>query len=383
MIEPLKLISIVGARPNFMKMAPLIRALHPLGASVCHLLVHTGQHYDHAMAGTFFEELAIPKPDIDLGVGSGSHAEQVGRTMIALEPVFHREKPDGVIVVGDVNATCAAAVTAKKEGLRLIHIEAGLRSFDNSMPEEINRIVTDRLADLLLTPDRLADEHLRSEGVPADKIACVGNIMIDTLDQQRGAAEQLNPQDIVAQAQGGGNVKTLKDGPFAVMTLHRPANVDDPSTLRRLVEWIMDDLSRRMQVLWPLHPRTRKQMDSINLAKDVEESPGIIVMEPLGYRAMLRLNLGAAMMVTDSGGLQEECCVLGTPCAVVRPNTERPVTLRKHGGTCVLVGDSIERLAVACRELSSLPRRPFRPPQWDGHTAERIVERLLKLRSIA
>lgn len=372
----MKIMSVVGARPNFMKIAPLCAALKRY-PEVEHLLVHTGQHYDVRMSDSFFADLGIPEPDVHLNIGSGSHAEQVGKTMIAFEQVVRAEKPDWIVVVGDINATCACSIVAKKEHVKLAHIEAGLRSGDADMPEEINRLVTDRLADLLLTPDRISCENLRREGVPEEKIAFVGNIMIDTLDAQCAWARALDvtkivkrelliPQELPALPQDG----------FAVITMHRPSNVDRAETLRPLVELLTGEIADDLPLLWPIHPRARRQLELDGLWEQISRK--IILLNPLGYHEMLRLNMGARLMLTDSGGLQEECCVLGTPCLTMRWNTERPVTLKEHGGTSRLVGNDPGLIFAVYREERNSPRRPSRPELWDGHTAERIVQALLR-----
>jgi len=358
--------SVVGARPNFMKIAPFCRALSAHSPAVTHTLVHTGQHYDTAMSAAFFEQLDIPAPDLNLGVGSGTHAEQVGGTMVAFERVLSNRRPDLVVVVGDVNATLACSVTARKAGIPVAHIEAGIRSFDMTMPEEINRIVTDRVSDRLYAPDYFAVENLRREGAAEAAIHLVGNIMIDTLDRSRAAAERLT----LHGATGGA---TIADGDFAVVTLHRPSNVDSPETLTRLVELIINRVSADMPVVWPVHPRTRARLTEYGLDANLAAAGGVFMAEPLGYLELLRLNMGARVMLTDSGGLQEECCVLGTPCLTLRDSTERPITLREHGGTCWLVGNDSAAIEVAYAQAIDVPRTPFRPPLWDGKAAERIV----------
>jgi len=371
-----KIISAVGARPNFIKIAPLCAALKRY-PEVEHLLVHTGQHYDVRMSDSFFADLGIPEPDVHLNIGSGSHAEQVGRTMIAFEQVVRAEKPDWVVVVGDINATCACSIVAKKEHVKLAHIEAGLRSGDADMPEEINRLVTDRLADLLLTPDRISGENLRREGVPEEKIVFVGNIMIDTLDAQCARARKLDVTEIVKrELLIPQELPPLPQDGFAVITMHRPSNVDRPETLRSLVELLTGEIANDLPLLWPIHPRTRRQLELDGLWEQVSRT--IILLNPLGYHEMLRLNMNAKLMLTDSGGLQEECCVLGTPCLTMRGNTERPVTLKENGGTSRLVGNDPDRIRAVYREERNSPRRPFRPELWDGHTAERIVQALLR-----
>lgn len=390
----MKILSVVGARPNFMKIAPLVHAINRYNEGrergpglIDHMLVHTGQHYDERMSAAFFDGLDIPRPDVDLGVGSGTHAQQVGQTMMALEPVFREARPDWVVVVGDVNATCAAAITAKKEHLKLAHIEAGLRSFDLEMPEEINRMVTDRLADLLLTPDALAGANLLREGAREETVRFVGNIMIDTLEMHRARAGQLKVGAILARnarmdgttasrVATAGQLKrdpTLDDG-FAVVTLHRPSNVDEPPVLRALTRFLVDEVASELPVIWPIHPRTLKKLDEMDLLGEVLGAPDVYLLDPVGYLEMLRLTLDARIMLTDSGGLQEECCVLGTPCLTLRFNTERPITLEENGGTCVLVGNDVGRIRAAFKRKLRDPRRPFRPLLWDGRTAERVVE---------
>jgi UDP-N-acetylglucosamine 2-epimerase (non-hydrolysing) len=388
----LTIISVVGARPNFMKIAPFVRAVEnfnqghdlPVERQLHHLLVHTGQHYDVSMSQAFFKALNIPDPDINLEVGSGSHAEQVGNTMIAFEKVLRREKPDWVVVVGDVNATLACSVTAKKEGVKVCHIEAGLRSGDLTMPEEINRLVTDRLADLLLTPDRLSNENLRKEGVAENKIVFVGNIMIDTLEANRSRASQLDLGSICAAnrlREQKTKISNLNNENYAVMTMHRPSNVDDPAVLRRLVEFLCSEVANDMPFIWPVHPRAEKKLRESGLWDDVLRTENLILLRPIGYLEMLRLNMNARLLLTDSGGLQEECTVLGTPCLTLRWNTERPVTLRKNGGASVLVGNDSERIRTEYRNTLSEKRKPMRPELWDGKTAERCLRAILDYKS--
>lgn len=375
----MKIISVVGARPNFMKIAPFCKALagHP---EIQHILVHTGQHYDVRMSEAFFQELNIPAPDIHLNIGSGSHADQVGRTMIEFEKVVKAEKPDWIVVVGDVNATCACSIVAKKEHVKLAHIEAGLRSGDIDMPEEVNRLVTDRLADLLLTPDRISNANLKAEGVADERIAFVGNIMIDTLEAQRAKAGKLNVNEIVKHELllPGAVIPGLADNRFAVITMHRPSNVDQVAVLKPLVDFLINEVASNMPLLWPIHPRARKQLEIFSLWDKVASTPNLILLNPLGYHEMLRLNMGAKVMLTDSGGLQEECSVLGTPCLTLRWNTERPVTLAEHGGASYLVGNDVDRIRMAYAEVMRSVREPRRPELWDGHAAERIVAVLQK-----
>ena len=399
----MKIISVVGARPNFMKVAPFIHSINAYNQkhpnTIKHLLVHTGQHYDDRMSKSFFETLNIPDADINLGIGSGSHAEQVGLSMIELEKVFISEKPDWVVVFGDVNATLAASVNAKKLHIKVCHVEAGLRSGDITMPEEINRLVTDRLSDLLLTPDRLSIENLRKEGVDDNRIRFVGNIMIDTLEANRGKAEKLSIQSIITNNQINQPINQSTNQPinqstnqpikqsstqsipvseqFALMTLHRPSNVDYKEVLEPLINFLVDEIARKMSIIWAVHPRTEKQLKTFYLWDKVLNSPNIHLVHPLDYHSMLRLNMDAKIMLTDSGGLQEECTVLGTPCLTMRWNTERPITLREHGGASVLVGNNIERIREEFNHTLSQPRKPERPELWDGHTAERCLKAIL------
>lgn len=384
----MKILSVVGARPNFMKIAPFVRAIeaHNQNGSfiINHTLVHTGQHYDDKMSRAFFESLSIPSADINLGIGSGSHAEQVGHTMMAFEKVLKKMKPDWVVVVGDVNATCACSITAKKEQVKLAHIEAGLRSKDMSMPEEINRLVTDRLSDLLLVPDRFSRENLRNEGVPEERIKFVGNIMIDTLEAHREKAKLLKLCKIVKE-----NLKDdlntekerqkvdIHDNGFALMTMHRPSNVDHPDVLRHIIDFVCDEVCAERPLVWPIHPRTENRLKLFGLWKKIAETENVMLLNPVGYHEMLRLNMGACAMLTDSGGLQEECCVLGTSCMTLRWNTERPVTLKDFGGACILVGNRVEKIRDAWKTALLTQRKPKRPSLWDGKTAERIVRELI------
>ena len=382
----MKIISVVGARPNFMKIAPFLKAIETYNlvkqASIQHILVHTGQHYDVRMSEAFFKDLDIPNPDINLEIGSGSDAEQLGYTMIAFEKVLIEHRPDWVVVVGDVNATLSCSVIAKRLKIKVCHIEAGLRSGDMSMPEEINRLVTDRLSDLLLTPDAISSENLRKEGTPDAKIHFVGNIMIDTFEVNKGKAAKLDIEEIIQSNLIPETIfpaKTPTDGQFALMTLHRPSNVDSEKTFVPIINFLTNEVTKNHILIWPIHPRARKQLIIHDLWDKVRNHPSLILLEPLGYHEMLRLNMGANIMLTDSGGLQEECCVLGTPCLTLRWNTERPITLREHGGASVLVGNNIERIQKEYYHTLRLERHPSIPELWDGHTAERIVEKLVEM----
>ena len=380
----MKIISVVGARPNFMKIAPFIRAIEKhnagKGENVEHVLVHTGQHYDHQMSQTFFDALNIPPADIHLEVGSGSHAEQVGNTMMAFEKVVIEEKPDWVVVVGDVNATLACSVTAKKLHVKCCHIEAGLRSGDERMPEEINRLVTDRLSDLLLTPDLLSIENLKKEGVEDSRIGFVGNIMIDTLEAQREKAAALSIAAVLKEnlLLEDAVLPAVENEKYAVMTLHRPSNVDHREIFTALVDFLTNEVTANMPLLWPIHPRARKQLELFGLWEKVVSTPKLVLMRPIGYHDMLRLNMTAKLFLTDSGGLQEECTVLGTPCLTMRWNTERPVTLKEHGGASVLVGNNVERIREEYHNALVQKRKAVRPELWDGKTAERCLDAIIK-----
>ncbi len=365
----LKIINVVGARPNFMKIAPLIDAMKDHPGRIDTMLVHTGQHYDEKMSKTFFEDLGMPRPDIDLEVGSGTHAEQTGKVMIAFEQVCLKEKPDLVVVVGDINSTMACTITAKKLGIRVAHVEAGLRSRDMTMPEELNRLCTDVLCDFLFTTDVLANENLRCEGVADHKIHFVGNVMIDTLLKHKESARNLNILDRL----------NLKKNTYAVLTLHRPSNVDDRATLEGILK-AMDSIGERLPIVFPVHPRTRKMVERFGLGeyfKEKTDGTGYRIIEPVGYLEFLHLNMNARMILTDSGGIQEESTVLGVPCITLRHNTERPITCEM--GTNVLVGNLQSKiLEAADRVLKEEDIRYQVPDKWDGRAAVRIVKILLE-----
>ncbi len=357
----MKLLSIVGARPNFMKIAPLARAIARRGAAgIDHVLVHTGQHYDDAMSEVFFRELGIPVPDHNLHVGSGTHAEQTARVMLAFEPLCVQHRPDWVVVVGDVNSTMACTLVAAKLGVRVAHVEAGLRSFDRSMPEEVNRLVTDALADLLLTPSEDADDNLRREGVPAARIRLVGNIMIDTLVTNLEVARR----STLPASLG------LRTRDYVFVTLHRPSNVDQRDRLAGLLA-ALRDVARSMPVVFPVHPRTRATLAAFGFERGSAET--LTLIDPVGYRDSLCLTEGARLVITDSGGIQEESTYLGTPCLTLRPNTERPVTVTV--GTNKL--STVECLARDIDDiLAGRHRAGGVPPLWDGHTADRVLDAL-------
>jgi len=346
----MKVLNIVGARPNFMKIAPIVEEMrkHP---DLQGVLVHTGQHYDEGMSDVFFRELGIPVPDVHLGVGSGSHAAQTARIMVEFEKVCLEQKPGMVLVVGDVNSTMACSIVAAKLLIPVAHVEAGLRSFDRTMPEEINRLVTDALASHLFTTSRDADENLQREGADPGKIFFVGNVMIDTLMKHRAKAAAL-PVD--------------KPKQYALVTLHRPSNVDDPNVLRGILE-ALEEISKTIPVLFPIHPRTAKRIDDFGISMN-----GIRTMPPQGYLEFLNLQSTATVVLTDSGGAQEETTILGVPCLTLRHNTERPITITN--GTNIMVGPDKTRILDAFRQIVSGDWKPAGPPEfWDGRAAERIV----------
>lgn len=357
----MKLLHVVGARPNFMKVAPVIRAGQAGGYQ--QVLVHTGQHYDHAMSEAFFRDLDLPQPDINLEVGSGSHAVQTSGIMVAFEPVLQETAPDWILVYGDVNSTIACALVAAKAGVRIAHVEAGLRSRDRTMPEELNRLLTDQLADLCLTPSRDGDANLRAEGIPQSRIQFVGNVMVDTLRHLLSRARDTRAPEKLG----------LAGGPYVFVTLHRPSNVDVPETLAELLA-ALDDLAADMPVIFPIHPRTKSRIQQFGLEGLASR---VRLVEPLGYLENIALVDRARLVLTDSGGLQEETTVLGIPCLTARPNTERPITVSE--GTNRLVASTRTAVIEAAHQVLKVPLngKPLQVPEfWDGHAAERIIARL-------
>lgn len=356
----MKIINICGARPNFMKIAPLMRAYrqHP---AIEAMIVHTGQHYDEKMSDLFFRELEIPEPDINLEVGSGSHAAQTAEIMKRFEPVVIEQRPDWVVVVGDVNSTIACALVAKKLGVRVAHVEAGLRSFDRTMPEEINRLLTDAISDLLFVSERSGIENLRREGVDGDKVHFVGNVMIDTL---RSNLEKAERSSILSNL-------GLEPGRCNVVTLHRPSNVDNADSLGRIAD-ALGVIQADLPTVFPMHPRTRNNLQKLGLADRFTAMKQLRIVEPVGYLDFLKLMGRAAVVLTDSGGIQEETTILGVWCLTLRDNTERPATITN--GTNRLVGNDPAKVIAAYKECrKSPPAKTMVPEKWDGHAAERVA----------
>ena len=360
----IKVINVVGARPNFMKVAPIVAAMKKRPDKFLPLVVHTGQHYDSAMSDSFFRDLELPEPDTHLGVGSGSHAAQTAAVMERFEPVVLREKPDWVLVVGDVNSTIACALVCVKLGVKVAHVEAGLRSRDRTMPEEINRLLTDQIADLLFTPSHDADENLLAEGIPRERIRFVGNVMIDSLQKSLQAARALQTKEQLGLS-----------GDYALLTLHRPSNVDLRDSFERILA-ALEVIVAKLPIMFPVHPRTRKTIGELGLSTRVDSIKGLRIIEPLGYLDFLNLSSDARLVLTDSGGIQEETTALGIPCLTLRENTERPITVEM--GTNVIVGtDTAKIIAAATAALNGAARRSERqPPLWDGQTSERILDAL-------
>ncbi len=356
----MKLISVVGARPNFMKIAPIHRAIQNSKFNIEHLICHTGQHYDERMSKIFFEDLVLPKPDFYLGVGSGTHAEQTARIMIEFEKVLQKEKPDYVLVVGDVNSTIACSLTAKKLHIDVIHVEAGLRSFDMKMPEEINRVLTDRISDLLFVTEESGLENLKNEGVSDEKIHFVGNVMIDSVKHYLPKAESSSILDKY----------NLEKQNYVLVTLHRPSNVDNKEQLTKLFA-MLNRIAKRRKIIFPIHPRTQKNLENFGLSNLIDDN--IILTEPIGYIDFLALTKNAELILTDSGGIQEESTYLGVQCITLRDTTERPITVKL--GTNQLLGNDLVAAEKAANEiLDGKIKRGEIPPLWDGNAAKRIIE---------
>jgi UDP-N-acetylglucosamine 2-epimerase (non-hydrolysing) len=362
----MKIISVVGARPNFMKIAPVIRAIDKHNSAsksepIEHILVHTGQHYDYEMSQVFFEDLKLPEPDTHLGIGSGSHAEQTGRVMIEFEKALVKEKPDLVIVVGDVNSTLAAALTAAKIPIPVAHVEAGLRSYDLTMPEEINRLLTDHISDYLFTPSPDANDNLKKEGIPADRVFRVGNVMVDSLLMSKSLADK---SDALSR------LKLSRQG-YALLTLHRPSNVDDKESLSRIMAAI-GQVSQRLPIVFPAHPRTQKRLEEFDFHFNLTPQFNVSIIPPLGYLDFLNLEMNAKFVMTDSGGMQEETTVLNVPCLTLRKTTERPITVSQ--GTNTVVWNKTDMIInEAVKILDGRGKKGKCPELWDGKTAERIV----------
>ena len=362
--RPIEIHLVCGARPNFMKVAPLFHALsaEPWATPV---IVHTGQHYDANMSGSFFSEFGLPEPHVSLGVGSGSHAEQTARVMVSYEKVLQEQRPGLVVVVGDVNSTMAATLAASKLGIKVAHLEAGLRSFDRRMPEEINRLVTDVLADILWTPSQDAVDNLLAEGISAARILMVGNIMIDCLEMLRDRIERKRAHAEYGQTPGS----------YAVVTIHRPSNVDDPAVLRELCA-VLERVSASIPLIFPVHPRTRHRIAADGLLQEAQGERRLFLPEPLGYTTFMSLVFNARLAITDSGGIQEETTYLGIPCLTLRENTERPVTVTQ--GTNRLCAPA--ELAARVQQVLRNGKPPIPSIElWDGRTAERVVKAIQDL----
>jgi len=362
----MQIVHVGGARPNFMKVAPVLAELKKVPRAE-QILVHTGQHYDANMSDVFFQDLGMPPPDAHLGAGSGTHAQQTAKMMVEVEPVLMRHRPDVVVVAGDVNSTIAVALVAAKLWIPVAHIEAGLRTFDWRMPEEVNRVLTDRIAELLFTPSRDADENLRREGADMSRVHFVGNVMIDSLQAALPRARESRIHETLGVRKGG----------YALATLHRPSNVDEPAALEKLLA-VLAEVSGRIPVIFPIHPRTRARIAADRaLHERLERTRGLKLADPVGYLDFLALTSNARLVITDSGGIQEETTALGVPCLTVRQNTERPVTVEI--GTNTLVGtDPAQIVPAAIEVLEGRGKKGRVPELWDGHAAERIARALIQ-----
>ena len=367
-LSTVTVLCVVGARPNFIKIAPVIEALRAEPDPLRTVLVHTGQHYDEEMADSFFRQLRIAEPEIDLGVGSGTHAAQTAEIMFRFEPVLEKVNPAAVLVVGDVNSTIACALVAAKKSIRVIHVEAGLRSYDRSMPEEVNRVLTDQISDLLFTTEKSAEQNLCREGIDKERIFFVGNVMIDTL---RKHLENALPVDTTLLRNDVDPAKLLENGKgYGVVTLHRPSNVDNPRVLGRLLD-VLAQVSHQLPLVFPVHPRTEARIRDGHF--DFMKSQTVVCLPPLGYLEMLGLMANARLVLTDSGGIQEETTALGVPCVTMRENTERPVT--ETEGTNTVVGSDARRIRSVTEDILATGGKAGRVPElWDGKAATRIKE---------
>lgn len=355
-----KVISVVGARPNFMKIAPIHRAFQKYSDSIQHLICHTGQHYDEKMSKIFFDDLGLPKPDFYLGVGSGSHAEQTANVMIKFEQVLLQEKPDMILVVGDVNSTIACSLTASKLHIKIVHVEAGLRSGDRLMPEEINRVLTDSISDLLFVTEKSGLENLKHEGVSTEKVYFTGNVMIDSLAYFKSKSKDSNIHQKF-------NLELHK---YVLVTLHRPSNVDKKDQLIKLID-LLNTMAEKRKVLFPIHPRTKNNLASFNLLDKI--NPNLILTDPIGYLDFLALTSNAELILTDSGGIQEESTYLGIQCITLRTSTERPITVEV--GTNQLLGTDLDKAKIAALEVLDGKIKEGKIPElWDGKAAERITQ---------
>ena len=360
-----KILNVVGTRPNFIKIAPLVREMKK-HKQITQILVHTGQHYDASMSKLFFDELGIPKPDINLGVGSSTDTTQTAKIMLGIEKVLLKEKPDLVVVVGDVNSTFATAIAAKKCGIKVAHVESGLRSFDMGMPEEINRILTDHVADLLFTTEESGNINLKLEGISSNKIFFVGNVMIDTLLMHKKKAQQ---SKILSK------LKLTKKN-YIVLTIHRPSNVDNKIALEAIIS-ILEKIQDKIKIVFPVHPRTKKNITLFGLDKKIKNMKNLIVTEPFGYLDFLCLMSNAKLVMTDSGGIQEETTILQVPCITLRNNTERPVTVQQ--GTNIIVSTDKEKIIKTANEAMKGASVKGKIPQlWDGRASKRIIEVILR-----
>ncbi|MBI2257663.1 MAG: UDP-N-acetylglucosamine 2-epimerase (non-hydrolyzing) [Flavobacteriia bacterium] len=370
----MKIISVIGTRPNIIKVAPFLNAIKNLNnQNIVSILVHTGQHYDENLSNNNIKVLEINKIDYSLNIGSDTNANQIAKTILSFDDVLINEKPDWVVVFGDVNATVACAIATKCRGIKLVHVEAGIRSFDNNMQEEMNRILCDSIADVLIAPDEFAVENLIKQGIPQDKIKMLGNIMIDSLDRHIEQAKLMDLYNILHNNKVTETNLNIKN--FYLITLHRDTNVDSLEFLKLFIEFLKNHVSRDTFV-WIMHPRTQKNLHKFDLWNELLQLKNVCLLNPVSYIEMLALQTKTLGIITDSGGIQEEACVLGIPFLLLRENTERPLTLIKNGGTGILFGTDVSEIQNGFEKLKKSRVTPFRPTFWDGKTAVRIVESL-------